>query len=71
MSKKASRPTATQLHAELVQADRDIRGLRDSLVRARARRTELRARLSEARAAERGRARDGGLDENRDVGGEG
>ena len=36
MSKKASRPTAQQLHAELVQIDRDIHGLREALKTLRA-----------------------------------
>ena len=71
MSKKASRPSAQQLHAELVQMDRDIRGMREALKTMRARRAVQRHRLTEARTAERRAAADFAPDENRDVGGEG
>jgi uncharacterized coiled-coil DUF342 family protein len=71
MGRNESRLTAEQLRAQLVQANRDIRGVRQNLQLLRARRTDLRARLTEARAAERLDAAAQAPDENRDVGGEG
>ncbi|HVS35901.1 MAG TPA: hypothetical protein VMS17_09985 [Gemmataceae bacterium] len=71
MSKKPSRTSARQLHAELVQMDRDIHGLREALQTMRARRAVVRARLTEARSAERQEAAGFAPDENRGVGGEG
>ena len=71
MSKQAPRPSAQQLHAELVQIDRAIHGMREALQTMRARRAMQRARLTEVRAVERMEAADFAPDENRDVGGEG
>jgi hypothetical protein len=70
MSQDQSSPTAEHLCAQLVQANREIRGLRETLISMRARRADLRDRLKEARAAGRREAADSAPDLNRDVGGE-
>ncbi|HVS40457.1 MAG TPA: hypothetical protein VMS17_33175 [Gemmataceae bacterium] len=71
MSHDQSSPIADELCAQLVQANRDIRGLRETLISMRTLRADLRDRLRQTRAAARRQAANSAPDLNRDVGGEG